>query len=160
MSRDRDAEIRAKLGDGYDFESMAAVLNVYRAATAVRYNIERRLLSDEGLSWGGFTALFVLWVWGPLEAHVLAAECGLAKGTLSGVLATLEKSGLVKRERLERDLRRVEVSATKAGLAKVQSVFPAFNRMEAELAGDLTLAEKGHLVDSLAKIRIRAEVDG
>ncbi|MGH8947224.1 MAG: hypothetical protein ACRDXF_00075, partial [Acidimicrobiia bacterium] len=63
-----ERDIRSTLGDrALDFEAMLAVSNIYRAANAVRNRMEREVLGPAGLSWGGFTILFVLWVWGERE---------------------------------------------------------------------------------------------
>ena len=94
---------------------MLAVSNIYRAANAVRNRMEREVLAPAGLSWGGSTILFVLWVWGERETGQLAEDCGLAKGTLSGMLTTLEKSGLVERSRHSEDGRRVVGEAPRRG---------------------------------------------
>jgi MarR family transcriptional regulator, organic hydroperoxide resistance regulator len=63
--------------------------------SAVRNRMERDVLSTDGLSWTGFTALFVLWVWGPHEARYLAEECGVSKGTMTGISTTLVDKGLI-----------------------------------------------------------------
>ena len=72
---------------------MAAVSNIYRAANVIRNHMERQVLADEDLSWAAFTVLFVLWIWGDQQTRHLAAEAGVTKGTLTGVLKTLEKRG-------------------------------------------------------------------
>jgi MarR family transcriptional regulator, organic hydroperoxide resistance regulator len=152
-----ERDIQAKLGVDarFDFASLQAISNIYRAATAVRNYMERQLLTDHGLSWGGFTALFVLWVWGPHESHRLADECGLAKGTLTGVVATLEKNGLVQRRRLE-DRRRVEVSITSAGTALIEAIYPDFHAREVELTSALGDVESRQLAAMLRSIIVRA----
>src|SRR5688500_6747013 len=120
-----ERDIRSRLGNrALDFEAMLAVSNIYRAANAVRNRMEREVLAPVGLSWGGFTILFVLWVWGERETGQLAEDCGLAKGTLSGMLTTLEKSGLVERSRHAEDGRRVVGRLYEGGLEKIESVFP------------------------------------
>ena len=84
-----ESDIRAALGDKpFDFDALLAVSNIYRAANAVRNRMEREVLGPAGMTWGGFTILFVLWVWGDRETGDLADDCGLAKGTLSGMLTT------------------------------------------------------------------------
>ena len=76
--RRAEADIRRRMGRRkLDFPALL-VANIYRAATTVRNRIEREVLAEVGLTWGGFTILFVLWVWGPMEAASLADECGLA----------------------------------------------------------------------------------
>jgi DNA-binding MarR family transcriptional regulator len=134
-----EKDIRARLGDRkLDFEAMLAVSNIYRAANAVRNRMEREVLGPEGLSWGGFTILFVLWVWGARETGDLADDCGLAKGTLSGKLNTLERADLVTREKHPDDGRRVVVDLLPKGHATIERVFPRFNEFEARFTERLT----------------------
>jgi hypothetical protein len=91
-----EQDIRSRFGQGgaLDFTAMAAVSNIYRAANAIRNQMERDVLAEADLSWAAFTVLFVLWIWGDQQTRHLAAEAGVTKGTLTGVLKTLEKRGL------------------------------------------------------------------
>ncbi len=155
---DAERDIRAALGDRpFDFRSLHAISNIYRAAAAVRRRAERTVLAERNLSWGGFTALWVLWVWGEMETAQLAAECDLAKGTLTGLLGTLEKQDLVVRERVESDRRRVMVSLTHTGLATIEAVFPRFNDFEAEMADGLSDTEKDDLARLLRTVITNAD---
>jgi len=66
---DAERDVQARLGDRpLDFDSLDAISNIYRAAAAVRQRAEREVLSDYNLSFGGFTILWVLWVWDDMEA--------------------------------------------------------------------------------------------
>lgn len=120
--------------------------------------MEREVLAPRGLSWGGFTILFVLWVWGDRETGELAAECGLAKGTLSGMLQTLERSGLVSRARSPGDRRKVVVRLETPGHTLIEDVFPEFNKHEARFTSDLDQAERRELARLLR--RVTATTDG
>jgi MarR family transcriptional regulator, organic hydroperoxide resistance regulator len=154
-----ERDIRSRLGDrALDFEAMLAVSNIYRAANAVRNRMERDVLAPAGLTWGGFTILFVLWVWGERETGQLADDCGLAKGTLSGMLTTLEKSGLMERSRHSEDGRRVVVRLLDRGLETIESVYPEFNRYEAKFTADLDHQERLELARLLR--RVTATADG
>ncbi len=155
LEAERDIQSKLAVDARFDFASLQAISNIYRAATAVRNYMERHLLTEHGLSWGGFTALFVLWVWGPHESHRLAEECGLAKGTLTGVVATLEKRGLVERRRLA-DRRRVEVSITDDGTALIEAIYPEFHAGEVELTADLTEVESRQMAAMLRSVIARA----
>lgn len=135
-----------------DFASMHAVSNIYRAASAIRNHIEREVLSDYNLSWAGFTILFVLRVWGPLEVLELASECGLAKATVTGIVVTLETSGLVQRKRLTTDKRRVEVGLTRKGRSTIERVFPKFNQAEGSVTSGLSKQEKHELAEYLRSV--------
>lgn len=148
-----ERDIRAKLaGHDFDFESMQAIANIYRAAAAVRRHAERDVLAESGLSWGGFTILWVLWVWGPMETGQLAIECDLAKGTLTGMLSTLEKQQLVTRTRVASDRRRMLVDLTDAGTHTIADLFPRFNRFEAAMADGLSVADKRRLAAALRHV--------
>jgi DNA-binding MarR family transcriptional regulator len=155
---DAERDVQARLGDRpIDFASLYAISNIYRAAGAVRRRAERDVLADYGLSFGGFTILWVLWVWDEMETARLADECGLAKGTLTGMLTTLEKQGLVDRTRLEADKRRVMVNLTAAGSATMDEVFPKFNRFEGEMSAGLTVDEKRDLAHLLRVVITNAD---
>ncbi|MGH8952018.1 MAG: MarR family winged helix-turn-helix transcriptional regulator [Acidimicrobiia bacterium] len=153
-----ERDIRARLGDRpFDFEALLAVSNIYRAANAVRNRMERDVLAPAGLTWGGFTILFVLWVWGDRETGQLAEDCGLAKGTLSGMLTTLEKGGLVERSRHSGDGRRVMVTLGDPGRDAIESVFPEFNRYEAKFTADLDDEERRELARLLRLVTATAD---
>ncbi|WP_420639954.1 MarR family winged helix-turn-helix transcriptional regulator [Candidatus Poriferisocius sp.] len=154
---DAEVDIRERLGEyPLDFASLLAISNIYRAATAVRRRAERGVLAQADLSWGGFTILWVLWVWGEMETARLASECDLAKGTLTGMVTTLEKQDLVQRTRLASDRRRVRVGLTPAGLDTIERLFPAFNGFEGEMSEGLSDAEKGELARLLRVVTTNA----
>ena len=153
-----ERDIRVKLGDKpFDFDALLAVSNIYRAANAVRNRMERDVLASDGLSWGGFTILFVLWIWGDRETGDLAKDCGLAKGTLSGMLLTLEKSGLVSRSKHPSDGRKVMVHLEAPGLETIETVFPVFNEHEAHLTGRLDPDERRELARLLRIVTATAD---
>jgi len=80
-----------------------------------------------------------------METARLAEECGLAKGTLTGMLTTLEKRDLVERTRIPSDKRRVLVNLTPDGADLIAHVFPTFNQFEGQMSDGLTPTEKGEL---------------
>ena len=146
-------DIRGRIGDQHlDFAAMAAVSNIYRAANVIRNHMERKILADEDLSWAAFTVLFVLWIWGDQQTRYLAAEAGVTKGTLTGVLKTLEKRGLVRRHAHESDGRLVLVSLEPKGRGVIERLFPAFNMGEAFVSGSLSEQEKEQLASLLRTI--------
>lgn len=153
-----ERDIRSRLGDRHlDFEALLAVSNIYRAANAVRNRMEREVLGPSGLTWGGFTILFVLWIWGDRDTGDLAGDCGLAKGTLSGMLTTLERAGLVSRSRHPDDGRRVAVSLEPDGLGLIEAVFPTFNEYESRFTTDLDAEERRQLARLLRKVTATAD---
>jgi MarR family transcriptional regulator, organic hydroperoxide resistance regulator len=159
MQAERD--IRARIGgQALDFAAMAAVSNIYRAANVIRNRLERQILAGEDLSWAAFTVLFVLWIWGDQQTRHLADEAGVTKGTLTGVLKTLEKRGLTRRRAHEADGRLVLVSLEPKGVAVIERLFPAFNMGEASVSSGLTEQEKHQLARLLRKIIRSVEGSG
>jgi len=94
----------------------------------------------------------VLWIWGDQQTRHLAAEAGVTKGTLTGVLKTLEKRGLARRRGHDADGRLVLVSLEPGGRAVIERLFPAFNRGEALVSASLDDGEKDQLASLLRKI--------
>jgi DNA-binding MarR family transcriptional regulator len=153
-------DIRQRIGgQPLDFAAMAAVSNIYRAANVIRNHMERKVLADEDLSWAAFTVLFVLWIWGDQQTRHLADEAGVTKGTLTGVLKTLEKRGLARRRTHAGDGRLVLVGLEPKGLGVIERLFPAFNMSEALVSSSLTEREKDQLASLLRKI-IRSVEEG
>lgn len=153
-----EQDVRARLGDTpLDFASLDAISNIYRAAASVRRRAEAEVLAEYNLSFGGFTILWVLWVWGEAETAPLAEECGLAKGTLTGMLTTLEKQNRVERTRVSADKRRVVVSLTNEGVETISELFPRFNHFEGAMTRGLTNEEKTILASLLRRVITNAE---
>lgn len=125
-----------------DFRAMAVVSNLFRASTAVRRNMESKVLAADRLSWTSFVVLWVLWVWGEMESRDLAATVGISRPTSTGVVTTLERKKLVRRSRNAPDGRMVRVSLTPSGRRKIEELFPRFNREEAAITAHLSREEQ------------------
>src|SRR5438309_740333 len=120
-----EADVLARVaGLPVDLAAMAVAQNVWRAAQALRAHLERTVLRDEGLSWAGFSVLFNLWVWDGMETRELARSIGVARPTVTGVVDTLERGGLVERRGDPRDRRLVSMSLTAAGRRTIEDLFP------------------------------------
>ena len=87
----------------------------------------------------------------------MAAECDLAKGTLTGMVSTLEKQGFVERTRVETDRRRVTVTLTPAGLDLIEDLFPRFNAFEGAMSAGMTEPEKHELARLLRLVTTNAD---
>lgn len=148
-----ERDVRATFsGLDLDLLALAAVSNIFRAATSVRNHMENVVLVEHDLSWSAFTSLFVLRVWGETDARTLAAEAGITAATLTGVMKTLEGRGLLRRRGDRADGRRVLVSLSPAGRRVVDEIMPRFNRHEALVAQALTDDEKIELARGLRVI--------
>jgi MarR family transcriptional regulator, organic hydroperoxide resistance regulator len=141
-----ERDIRARLDDhDLDFSAMSAVSNIYRTGSAIRNHMERELLAHYDLSWVAFTVLWVLWIWGEQETGHVAAEAGITKGTLTGVMKTLQARKLIRRIPHRDDRRRVSIGLSKAGERLIERVFPEFNRHETLAVSALSDAEQAEL---------------
>jgi MarR family transcriptional regulator, organic hydroperoxide resistance regulator len=157
-----ERDIRARLlGHELDFTAMSAVSNIYRTGSAVRNHMERTLLAEYDLSWVAFTVLWVLWIWDDQETGHVANEAGITKGTLTGVMKTLQTRKLIRRIPHRDDRRRVSIGLTKAGRRLIETVFPEFNKRETLAVSALDEAEQLELARllRLVQTRINAETD-
>jgi DNA-binding MarR family transcriptional regulator len=135
-----------------DFRAMSAVSNLFRSSTAIRRHMEANVLAADRLSWTAFTGLWVLWIWGEMEARDFAAAVGISRPTATGVVTTLEGRGLVRRRRDERDGRMVLVSLTPTGRRRIEDLFPRLNAEEVALTSSLTGAEQETLAGLLRSL--------
>ncbi|HZD16583.1 MAG TPA: MarR family transcriptional regulator [Actinomycetota bacterium] len=142
-----------------DFQAMWAVSNLFRASTAIRRHMERKVLAADRLSWTSFVALWVLWVWGEMESRDLAAAVGISRPTSTGVVTTLEGRGLVRRRRSADDGRMVRVSLTEAGRRKIEELFPRFNAEEIAVTTYLAPDERRAMAAMLRSILRSVEPD-
>lgn len=150
---EQEQRVKSQLEDaGYDFQAMALASNVFRAATAMRRRLEQRVLAGTELSWTAFKVLWVLWIWGERETSFLAVEADITKGTLTGVVDTLERRGFVTRHRRDDDRRLVQVDLTDEGRQLIGSVFLQFNREERAIADLLEPRDQEALVRNLRRL--------
>lgn len=147
-------------GMNLDFEAMAVVSNLFRAANAVRNRLESTVLLPHDLTWTAFVVLWVTWMWEPIETRQIAEEGGFSKATLSGVLATLEGRGLVSRERSTNDGRLVLVRLTAKGRRLMTSLFPKFNAEERFVVSDIPARGRSSAADALRRLTITASENG
>lgn len=74
---------------------------------------------------------------GPLEPRQIGDICCLSSPSLAGILARMDDMGLVQRERLEHDQRRVMVSVTDKGEALATRLAPQIEATYAQLEADI-----------------------
>lgn len=148
-----ELDVEERIGElGIDITAMAAVSNIFRVATTIRNHMERTVLAEPDLSFTAFTVLWVLWIWGEQEARRVADESGISRGTLTGVVTTLERRGLVRRRPHPDDKRSVLVATTRAAEVLMAELFPTFNVEEAMVSADLSSDQKEQLADALRTI--------
>jgi DNA-binding MarR family transcriptional regulator len=138
-----ERKVLEALGDRpLDFRAMWAISNVFRSSTALRRHLEATVLAPDRLSWTAFTALWVLWIWGEMEAREFAAAVGISRPTATGVVGTLQRRRYVRKRKGSADGRVVLLSLTPSGRRKIETLFPRFNAEEASVAATLSADEQ------------------
>lgn len=151
IQAEKDVQARAS-GEPIDFVAYGVISNVYRVASVMRNHMEREVLASYDLSFTAFVVLFTLWVWGDSESHKVATRAGITKGTLTGVVKTLEKRDLCSRIPHDSDKRRVIVGITPLGESVIEKLFPLYNREETRLVERLEEEERLALGHSLRTV--------
>lgn len=91
-------------------------------------------------------------MYGSLEPRQLCALCQISSPSIVGVLQRMEEAGLVERERMAGDQRRVRVSATARSRALGRHIIPAIEERYGELerlVGVETLNNAYKVLDAL-----------
>jgi MarR family transcriptional regulator, organic hydroperoxide resistance regulator len=135
-----------------DFRAMWAISNLFRSSAAIRRHMEAKILASVRLSWTAFVGLWVLWVWGEMEAREFAAAVGISRPTATGVMTTLEGRGFITRRKDPKDGRMVVVALTEDGRATIEQLFPRFNAEESALASHLSSEQQDALAAMLRSL--------
>ena len=95
---------------------------------------------------------------GPLEQRQIGDICRLSSPSLAGILARMADLGLVLRERLENDQRRVKVSVTEKGRVLAANLAPAIEAMYHALESQLGVEFIEHLYATLDEVIAKLDV--
>ncbi|PHM19826.1 MAG: homoprotocatechuate degradation operon regulator HpaR [Curvibacter sp. PD_MW3] len=129
-----------------------------REAVLARF---RPLLNEAGFTEQQWRIVRALVEHGPLEPRQIVPLCGISSPSLTGILSRMEETGLVKRERIAEDQRRLLVTATPKSRMMASKIAPkveeAYEQLESEV--DATLLD--HLYESLTELieKIESEVE-
>jgi DNA-binding MarR family transcriptional regulator len=91
----------------------------------------------------------------PLTPAQLADQSGVTRATMTGLIDTLERDGLVLREPSKEDRRMMQVALTRKGEALLKDFLPVHFRRIAALMGALTQDEQKLMVQLTQKIVAR-----
>jgi DNA-binding MarR family transcriptional regulator len=89
----------------------------------------------------------------PCPPHYISDRLIVSRATVTGVLDSLAKRGLIRREPHPKDRRMVLVHLTKAGARMADKVRRTIHRAEAEWIGSLSEAERAQLTQLLEKVQ-------
>ncbi|WDZ86809.1 MarR family winged helix-turn-helix transcriptional regulator [Micromonospora cathayae] len=106
--------------DGLRDAPLGRLLVVAGHLVAQRWN--RRLAEEYGLTQAGLATLMTLDRYGALTHRAVADRCFVRPATLTGIVDTLERDGLVTRHRDGTDRRAVRLAITAAGRDRIAPV--------------------------------------
>jgi DNA-binding MarR family transcriptional regulator len=139
--------------EGLDPDVLSAATNLKRAATVLDQIETARVHAPAGQSPAAFRTLVMVHAFGPIAAKDVSRLAGVSRQAVSGVLATLERGGLVRRERATRaDRRLAPVTITRKGRSTVDRLVGPQNRAQAAFFGGLDAAERRTLLDLLSRL--------
>lgn len=125
----------------------------------------RPLLAEFGLTEQQWRIVRELLERGPLEPRQLCSACSLSSPSIVGVLARMEETGLLTRERMAHDQRRVKVTLAPRGRRLALKMVPLIDKRYAALEKSLGTRSIQQAYDSLDALLSRtpsaenAEVD-
>lgn len=145
-----------------DPSATEAFVHLLRTGDEAFRLIEEHLAQHE-ITQGRFSVLMSLWRKcraegraGPLSPAELADQLGVTRATVTGLVDTLERSGLVTRTPSADDRRMMLVELTTRGEKLLQRVLPAHFRQMAWLMQPLDETERKMFVRLLTKVLARA----
>ena len=139
--------------------ALNAFIKLIRASQSVSGRVEAHL-SELGLTVSQFGVLEALFHLGPLNQKNLAAKILKSTGNITMVIDNLEKRGLVKRTRDEKDRRHYSGSITPKGTGLITSFFPKHVARIVEEMSVLSGAEQDTLSSLCKKIGLRVSDKG
>ena len=112
----------------------------------------RPILNENGVTEQQWRIVPALLLRGPLEPRQLCELCQISSPSIVGVLQRMEEAGLVERERMAGDQRRVSVTATARSRQLGRRMIPAIEKRYAEIeekVGVQTLQQAYEVLDAL-----------
>jgi DNA-binding MarR family transcriptional regulator len=141
-----------------DPSAFEAYLHLLRAGDETSSLLNEHL-SQNDVSHGRFTVLMLLLQRCPCDEEnkfvtpaELAEMAGCTRATMTGLVDTLERDSLVKREAAANDRRMMTVRLTSKGSALMNRIMPGYFKRLAALMAGLSEAERKTLVRLLGKI--------
>lgn len=142
---------------GSDRRATAAVVNLVLTENLVTGELSRRLRRHR-LSPATFNVLMILRGAGrPLCPREIGERRLVTRGTVTGLLDSLERQGLVRRTPHPEDRRSLLIEITDKARARLERLLPAHYGGEREMLSCLTAGEKDALVRLLGKIQAHLE---
>jgi DNA-binding MarR family transcriptional regulator len=139
-----------------DPSACEAYLSLLRAGDEA-YRQSEAFFNEHGMTPGRFTVLMLLLdklagISLPQTPAELAEKAGVARATITGLVDTLERDGLVTRRHDSGDRRMMLIHLTPRGLAALDGILPGHFKNMADQMAPLTEHERKTLVRLLNKV--------
>jgi DNA-binding MarR family transcriptional regulator len=136
--------------------STEAAANLVRTSTMLVAEIDRRRAGIAPLSASAFQALAILdGADEPLPSSVIADRLLVTTASMTSLLDTLTRRGLIERRPHPTDRRKILVQITPSAKRIVADMLPVVYDTQHEVLGVLTETERRSLVELLARIQAR-----
>ena len=134
--------------------------NLVRTADALLAEFERRRREIADLSASAFQALAILeGADEPLAGHVIAERLLVSSASMTSLLDTLERRGLIERHGHPDDRRKVLIHLTDEARAIVDQMLPAVHAAATQAIAHVDETDREQLIATLTTIRVQlAEV--
>jgi DNA-binding MarR family transcriptional regulator len=138
------------------------LLNLARTSSVGLAELDRRHRASIGnLSLSGWQALAVIEGAGePLPPKVIGERLLLTSGSITSLLDTLERRGLVRREPHPADRRKLLVDITDKARKLVDLMLAQVHATSIEVLEGIDETDREHVIQALAKMRANAEAMG
>ena len=110
-------------GGQSDSMSVGLFFNLLRVGNRLAKDFEVAIRQMAGLSFAGYQLLFTLKATGPINPNLLARIASVSTASMSSLLSTIEKKGLITREADPVDGRKTIVHLTEDGESMVQKLY-------------------------------------
>lgn len=147
-----DRVLRVRYPD-IDSDSLRLSTNLKRALTVLGHRELEQVYDRFGVPEAGSRTLSMLWIFGEMSTRDICKLAGVSRQAVAGVVNTLEKRGLVVRNRATtRDRRQHTVRITDDGIGVIGPILEAQNRVHSQFFSALTATESETLMALLTKL--------
>jgi DNA-binding MarR family transcriptional regulator len=144
-----------------DVTAVQTFLNLLRVASDVIENLDACLARHDLLQ-GRWWVLILLMREQNLTASpsVLAEKAGVTRATMTGLLDSLERTGLIERIPHDEDRRMLNVRLTEKGQQRLDEVMPDYYSRVALVMKELSENDRDLLMEMLQKVGSRVDLLG
>jgi DNA-binding MarR family transcriptional regulator len=136
-----------------DLAAMGVVMNLLRTANRLQQDFETNVNRPAGLSFAAFRVLFAINAAGQLSPLQIARLSNVSAASISSMLNTLERHGLITRRKGSGpDRRMVTVRLTPEGSSLLAALWKRNHQREVQWARALTRAEQRTIARLLRKL--------